>query len=101
MKHCFCPTVRNRLGHGMPAAFCYCGAGRYRQQWEGALGRAVRIDILESVLVSDDVCQFRVQLPEDVWRGTRVVAWREGAFLTLPLSLNYALAADQSKQDAA
>jgi predicted hydrocarbon binding protein len=50
----------------MPTAFCYCGAGWYRQQWEGAIGRPVTIEIVKSVLKGDEVCQFAIQLPEDL-----------------------------------
>jgi hypothetical protein len=69
--YCFCPIVRNRLERDMPAAFCYCGAGWYRQQWEGAMGRAVRIDILKSILRGDSECQFAIRLPDDLWHDTR------------------------------
>lgn len=30
--YCFCPLIRTRLDQGMPVAFCYCGAGWFRQQ---------------------------------------------------------------------
>jgi effector-binding domain-containing protein len=64
--YCFCPLVRNHLDEGMPLAFCYCGSGWYRRQWEGAIGRPVRIEILRSILQGDDVCQFAVHLPDDL-----------------------------------
>ena len=63
--YCFCPVVRNRLEQGMPAAFCTCGAGWYRQQWEGAIGEAVSIRIVKSILNGDDVCQFAIRLPDN------------------------------------
>jgi len=64
--YCFCPIVRNRLEHGMPPIFCYCGAGWYRQQWEGAIGRPVSISLVKSILKGDDECQFAIRLPEDL-----------------------------------
>ncbi|MDY7075460.1 MAG: hypothetical protein SXV54_00920 [Chloroflexota bacterium] len=64
--YCFCPIVRNRLEQGMPPTFCYCGAGWYRQQWEGATGKAVKITIVKSILKGNDECQFAIQLPEDL-----------------------------------
>lgn len=64
--YCFCPLVRNRLDRGMPIAFCYCGAGWYRQQWEGALGQPVRVEIAESLLKGDERCTFAIQLPDDL-----------------------------------
>lgn len=64
--YCFCPLVRNHLDEGMPITFCYCGAGWYRQQWEGAVGKPVQIEIVKSVLQGDDVCQFAIHLPDDL-----------------------------------
>jgi len=64
--YCYCPLVRNHMGQGMPITFCYCGAGWYRQQWEGAIGRSVTVEIVKSVLKGDEVCQFALQLPEDL-----------------------------------
>jgi effector-binding domain-containing protein len=65
--YCFCPLVRNHLEDGgMPVTFCYCGAGWYRQQWEGAIGKPVRVEIVESLLKGDDRCTFAVYLPEDL-----------------------------------
>ncbi len=63
--YCFCPLVRGHLEEGLPSSFCYCGAGWYRQQWEGALGRPVKIKIIHSLLQGDDICEFAVQLPEE------------------------------------
>jgi predicted hydrocarbon binding protein len=53
------------MGQGMPTTFCYCGAGWYRQQWEGAMGRPVTVEIVKSVLRGDDACQFAIYLPQD------------------------------------
>jgi effector-binding domain-containing protein len=64
--YCFCPIVRTRLDQGMPISFCYCGAGWYRRQWEGAIGRPVTIEVVESVLKGDDVCRFAIHLPDDL-----------------------------------
>ena len=64
--YCFCPIIRNRLDEDMPITFCYCGAGWFRQQWEGALGKPVNIKIVKSVLKGDDVCQFAIHLPDDL-----------------------------------
>lgn len=64
--YCFCPLLRDNLDQGMPTAFCYCGSGWYRRQFEGAIGKPVTIDIVTSVLQGDDVCQFAIHLPEDL-----------------------------------
>jgi effector-binding domain-containing protein len=63
--YCFCPIIRNHLDQGMPASFCYCGAGWYRRQWEGAIGKPVTIEVLKSILKGDDACQFAIRLPDD------------------------------------
>jgi effector-binding domain-containing protein len=64
--YCFCPLVRHHLDGGMPIHFCYCGAGWYRQQWEGTTGKAVKVEILKSILQGDDICQFAIHLPHDL-----------------------------------
>lgn len=65
-KHCcHCPLVRNHLGEGISPTFCYCGSGWYRQQWEGILGKPVKVEILKSLLKGDDICQFAIHLPLD------------------------------------
>ena len=63
--YCFCPIVREHLDQGMPTSFCYCGAGWYRRQWEGAIGEPVTIEVVKSILKGDDVCQFAIRLPDD------------------------------------
>jgi effector-binding domain-containing protein len=64
--YCFCPLVRANLDRGMSITFCYCGAGWYRLQWEGAIGRPVRIEVVQSILKGDDVCKFAIHLPGDL-----------------------------------
>jgi len=64
--YCYCPLVREHLEGGMPITFCYCGAGWYRQQWEGAIGKSVIIEIERSILKGDDLCEFVIRLPDDL-----------------------------------
>ena len=63
--YCFCPIIRNHLDQGLPRAFCYCGAGWYRRQWEGATGKPVTVEIVQSILDGGDVCQFAIHLSDD------------------------------------
>ncbi len=63
---CFCPLVRDHMEQGMSTTFCYCGSGWYRQQWEGAIGRPVTIQVVQTVLKGDEVCQFAIHLPKDL-----------------------------------
>ncbi len=63
---CFCPLVRNHLDQGMSDSFCYCSAGWERQQWECALGRPVKVQVIQSLVRGDDVCQFAIYLPDNL-----------------------------------
>jgi len=64
--YCFCSIIRSRLEAGMPVTYCYCGAGWFRQQWETATGRPVRVEVISSVLKGDDDCSFIVHLPDEL-----------------------------------
>jgi effector-binding domain-containing protein len=64
--YCFCPILKGRLEQGMPVSYCYCGAGWYRQQWQAATGKPVRVEVVKSVLKGDEVCQFAVHLAEEL-----------------------------------
>jgi hypothetical protein len=64
--YCFCPVIRARLNEGMPATYCFCGSGWYRQQWETATGMPVQVQVLSSVLKGDDACRFAVRLADDI-----------------------------------
>jgi effector-binding domain-containing protein len=64
--YCFCPLIRDHLDSGMSDTFCYCSAGWERQQWEGAIGRPVRVDVVKSLLKGDDLCEFAIHLPENL-----------------------------------
>jgi predicted hydrocarbon binding protein len=50
----------------MSPTFCYCSSGWERRQWEGAIGRPVRVDVVKTLLRGDDHCQFAIHLPEDL-----------------------------------
>jgi effector-binding domain-containing protein len=64
--YCFCPLVRDHLDQGMSPTFCNCSTGWNRRQWEGAIGKAVKIDIVQSILRGDEVCEFAIHLPENL-----------------------------------
>jgi len=63
---CFCPIIRARLDQGMPVTYCYCGAGWFRQQWEAATGKPVTVEVVQSLLKGDLVCQFATHLAEEL-----------------------------------
>ena len=53
-------------GEGLPASYCYCGAGYYKGIWEEVLQRPVEVEVLESVLDGGDVCRVAITLPAEV-----------------------------------
>lgn len=62
--YCFCPLIRDNLEGGMSPTFCNCGAGWYRQQWEGVFQQPIRVEIIHSLLQGDDRCEFAVLIPD-------------------------------------
>ena len=64
--YCFCPVIRDYLDRGLSSTYCYCGSGWYRQQWEGAIGKPVKLEIMKSILKGDYLCEFKITLPEDL-----------------------------------
>lgn len=62
--YCHCPRVREALDLGVEISptYCYCGGGFYRGIWEGILGHEVKVELMQSVLGGDEVCQFRVHV---------------------------------------
>lgn len=60
--YCHCSMIRDHMDEISPT-FCNCGAGWYRQQWEGILEKQVRVEILKSLVKGDDECYFAIHLP--------------------------------------
>jgi hypothetical protein len=56
---CHCDNMRELTGSISPT-YCLCGAGWCKRIWEETLGHPVRVEITQSVLQGDDVCQFAV-----------------------------------------
>jgi hypothetical protein len=63
--YCHCPRVRAAAAtpQGLPAAYCYCGAGYYKDIWETILDRTVEVEVVSSVLAGDDTCTIAIHLP--------------------------------------
>jgi hypothetical protein len=63
--YCHCPRIREAvaLGRRLPATYCLCGAGFYRNVWQEILGRPVRVEVLDSVVAGDETCRILVHLP--------------------------------------
>ncbi len=62
LHYCHCAIARSNLDQ-IPPTFCLCGAGWYRQIWEGILDKPVRVEMLKSLTAGDDTCQFAIHLP--------------------------------------
>lgn len=70
--YCHCPFVRFYLEGGsrnrqrrpsLSPTFCLCGAGWYRQLWEGILGQEVKIEHVETLLRGNNQCTLTITLP--------------------------------------
>jgi effector-binding domain-containing protein len=64
--YCHCPFVQpylDEIPSRLSPTFCYCGAGWYRQLWEGILGQPVKIEHVETLLRGNDQCTLTITLP--------------------------------------
>jgi len=67
--YCHCPRIRSVVLNDdkeISSTYCYCGGGFYKSNWERVIGRPVKVELVESVLRGDDVCMFRIILPDDI-----------------------------------
>lgn len=61
-KHgCYCPAARFRPG-GPDDLQCHCTQAMHQSIWEAALGRSVKVDIVQSVRRGDPTCHFVVHV---------------------------------------
>lgn len=70
---CHCPWARESLQRGespVSARFCQCSAGFHKKPWEVIFGRALVVDVLESVLQGDMRCRFAIHLPAELLEAT-------------------------------
>ena len=64
--YCHCHRVREAIRSSdgeIPKTYCYCGAGFYKGMWDYILQNPVKVEVLESVLVGDNVCKIAIHLP--------------------------------------
>jgi hypothetical protein len=69
--YCHCPLARESIisGKEMSRNLCYCSAGYEKAPFEAAFGKAVKTEVLESVLWGDLVCRFALEIPEGLRKG--------------------------------
>lgn len=59
---CYCPAANYRASKPKTDIHCYCTRATHQSIWEAALGKPVKIDILQSVRRGDPTCHFLVHL---------------------------------------
>ncbi|MFX0086100.1 MAG: DUF6144 family protein [Candidatus Hodarchaeota archaeon] len=67
--YCHCPWVREALkeeDQPVNPIFCNCSGGYYKNYWEAILEQPVKVELLESVLMGDQVCKFALHLPQGI-----------------------------------
>jgi len=67
--YCHCGFAKESLKNeniDISPMFCYCGAGWYRQLWEGIFAQPVKVEVVESVLDKNNICRFAVHIPSDI-----------------------------------
>lgn len=60
-KGCYCPAARYRPSKPNDV-HCYCSRASHEAVWTAALGRPVRVDLVESVRRGGRTCHFTVHL---------------------------------------
>lgn len=62
--YCHCPRIRDaiRAGEEIPYRYCYCGGGYYRDLWRYITKKEVSVEITQSILKGDPVCQFTIHI---------------------------------------
>jgi hypothetical protein len=67
--YCHCPRVRDvrkKGGEPISETYCLCGGGFYKSIWEHILDKPVTVEVLQTVMQGNPVCQFAIHLPEGV-----------------------------------
>jgi hypothetical protein len=62
-RRCFCGLM-NALPDGVNTSptYCYCSLGFIEKYWEGALGRVVKVEMVETCMTGADECKFIIHL---------------------------------------
>ena len=70
---CHCPLARESIlsGEAISRNLCSCSAGFCKRPFEVAFGRPLKIEVTKSALWGDPVCQFAIEVPEDILQGKK------------------------------
>jgi hypothetical protein len=62
-RRCFCGLM-NALPDGVNTSptYCHCSLGFIEKYWEGALGRPVKVEMVETCMTGADECKFKIHL---------------------------------------
>jgi hypothetical protein len=62
-RRCFCGLmVALPEGVNLSPTYCQCSRGFVEKYWEGALGRAVKVEVKETCMTGADECKFIIYL---------------------------------------
>lgn len=67
--YCHCPWARESLRNRnftVSSTFCQCSAGFHKKRYEAIFDQPIQAEVLQSVLNGDPVCQFAINLPDDL-----------------------------------
>ncbi|MCP4218758.1 MAG: hypothetical protein GY765_29270 [bacterium] len=62
---CWCPVLRDNKSN-LHTFHCNCTRATHQAIWETALGRPIKVDIVETIRRGGKNCRFIVHLPEDL-----------------------------------
>ncbi len=69
-NYCHCGWVRasilNSNEDQISPNFCYCSGGWHKIPFETIFGRSLKVEIVKSVLIGDDMCTFAIHVPKDI-----------------------------------
>ena len=58
---CYCGSV-NRSKERFSETFCYCSCGWYKQLFETLIQKSITIELVNSILQGNSVCQFQIHI---------------------------------------
>lgn len=61
---CYCGRV-SATKEPISITHCHCGKGYWMAMFEYALGKPIRVDLLETVISGGDKCRFAIHVPTD------------------------------------
>ena len=59
---CYCGAVSKTRKHFPDLTYCHCSTGWYKQLFETALGRPVKVKILKSIISGAKTCEFVIKI---------------------------------------